>query len=145
MSGRYFLDTNVLVYSFDSSQPVKKERANELIMDALHSGLGVISTQVVQEFLNVATRKFAVPLKLEDSKLYLKMVLGPLCKVFADQDLYENSLELQYATGYSFYDALILAGALRAGCEILYSEDLQSGRQIGGVKIVNPFMDEGQR
>jgi predicted nucleic acid-binding protein len=139
MSAKYFLDTNIIVYSFDTSQPVKRERALALVEGALQSGLGVISTQVIQEFLNVATRKFAIPLKTEDCKVYLKRVLGPLCKVYPDQALYEASLDLQQETNYSFYDALILASALRVGCEILYSEDFQSGQQIYGVRIITPF------
>ncbi len=139
MSAKYFLDTNIIVYSFDASQPAKKERALALIEDALQSGLGVISTQVIHEFLNVATRKFTVPLKTEDCMTYLKRVLGPLCKVYPDQALYEASLELQQVTNYSFYDALILASILRGGCEILYSEDFQSGQQVSGVRIINPF------
>jgi len=139
MSAKYFLDTNIIVYSFDASQPGKKERALALIGGGLQSGLGVISTQVIQEFLNVATRKFSAPLNAEDCKAYLKKVLGPLCEVYPDQAMYEASLELQEETGYSFYDALILAGALRGGCEILYSEDLQAGQQIRGLRIVNPF------
>jgi predicted nucleic acid-binding protein len=62
MSAKYFLDTNVFVYSFDASQHSKQEVALALIGDALQSGLGIISTQVIQEFLNVATRKFDVSL-----------------------------------------------------------------------------------
>ena len=142
MSAKYFLDTNIIVYSFDASQPDKQSRAQELIGAGLQSGEGVISTQVVQEFLNVATRKFASPLKIEDCKAYLKMVLGPLCHVYPDQALYETSLDIQQETGYSFYDAIIVAGALRGGCEILYSEDLKSGQQVRGLKIVNPFGSE---
>ena len=144
MSAKYFLDTHMIVYSFDAGQPAKKERALALIGDALQSGRGVISTQVIQEFLAVATRKFTVPLKAEDAKAYLKMVLGPLCQVYPDQALYEACLELQQETGYSFYDALILAGALRAGCEVLYSEDFQAGQQIRQLRIVNPFKSEAQ-
>jgi len=144
MSTKYFLDTNIIVYSFDASQPVKKERALALIGGALQSGLGVISSQVIQEFLNVATHKFAAPLKAEDCKAYLKIVLGPLCEIYPDQALYEASLELQQTTGYSFYDALILASALRGGCEILYSEDLQAGQQIRSLRIVNPFQSEAR-
>lgn len=139
MSAKYFLDTNIIVYSFDASQSEKKERALVLIGDALQSGLGVISTQVIQEFLNVASRKFITPLKEEDGKAYLKLVLWPLCKVYPDLALYEVSLELQRETSYSFYDALILASALCGRCEILYSEDFQSGQQIRGLRIVNPF------
>ena len=138
MSAKYFLDTNILVYSFDADQPAKKERALALIEDALQNGLGIISAQVIQEFLNVATRKFASTLKAEDCKAYLKTVLAPLCEIYPDQALYEASLEFQ-GTGYSFYDALILASALRGGCEILYSEDFQAGQQIRSLRIVNPF------
>ena len=139
MSAKYFLDTNIFVYSFDARQPGKKERALELIGAALQSGQGMISTQVIQEFLNVATRKFDPPIRSEDCKTYLRMVLGPLCEVYPDPALYESSLEIQQETGYSFYDALILSSALRGGCEILYSEDLQAGRKLGDLSIVNPF------
>mgnify|MGYP000157626604 CR=1 FL=1 len=145
MSAKYFLNTNVIVYSFDDSQPEKKERALVLIGEALQNGLGIVSAQVIQEFLNVATRRFKVPLTTEDCQLYLRTVLGPLCQVYPDQALYEASLELQQETGYSFYDALILAGALRGGCEMLYSEDLQDGRQVRGLRIVNPFRAEEGR
>jgi predicted nucleic acid-binding protein len=139
MNDKYFLDTNLIVYSFDTNQPGKRERALALISDGLQSGQGVISTQVIQEFLNVATRKFATPLTAEDCKIYLKKVLGPLCKVYPNPSLYEICLDLQVETGYSFYDALILAGAFQGDCKILYSEDFQAGQWIRGLKIVNPF------
>jgi predicted nucleic acid-binding protein len=143
MSAKYFLDTNIFVYSFDEGQPGKKARALELIGAALINGQGIISTQVIQEFLNVATRKFAEPLQIEDSKVYLRKVLAPLCEVYPDPGLYEACLDIQRETGYSFYDSLILAGALRGGCEILYSEDFQSGQQLGNLRIVNPFTEPG--
>ena len=139
MSAKHFLDTNVFVYSFDQSQPGKRERALALIAEALQSGEGLISTQVIQEFLNVATRKFAAPMKTADSQAYLVKVLHPLCQIYPDLALYETSLDIQEETGYSFYDALILAGALRGGCELLYSEDLQARQQVRGIQIINPF------
>jgi predicted nucleic acid-binding protein len=139
MSAKYFLDTNIFVYSFDKSQPIKKERSLMLIAAALETGLGTISTQVIQEFLNVATQKFAVPLKNEDASAYLRLVLNPMCQVYPDLALYESCLELKAETQYSFYDALILAAALRSGCEALYSEDLQDGQEVRGVKIINPY------
>jgi predicted nucleic acid-binding protein len=104
--------------------------------------LGVISTQVIQEFLNVAIQKFAVPLKMEDSKTYLRLVMNPLCQVYPDLSLYETVLELRSETGYSFYDSLIVTAAIQGGCRILFSEDLQDGQQIRGVKIVNPYTQE---
>ncbi len=139
MSAKYFLDTNILVYSFDKTQPSKRERSLSLIQEALETGLGVISTQVVQEFLNVATQKFSVPLKIDDAREYLRQVLNPLCQVYPDLAFYESCLELKAETQYSFYDSLILAAALRGGCEVLYSEDLREGQEVRGVRIVNPY------
>jgi predicted nucleic acid-binding protein len=140
MSDKFFIDTNIFVYCFDDRQPDKKVRALSLIADALQTGNGMISWQVIQEFLNVSTRKFMIPLKPEDAKIYLHKVLHPLCHVFPDLDLYSWALDIFEKTGYSFYDSLIVAGALRGGCDILYSEDLPSGHQVDGVKVVNPFV-----
>ncbi len=100
MSAKFFIDTNVFVYSFDSRQPLKQERALALIQDALNKGLGIISTQVIQEFLNVATLKFATPMRIEDAKAYLRLVLNPLCQIYPDLALYESCLELQAETKY---------------------------------------------
>jgi predicted nucleic acid-binding protein len=140
MSNKYFLDTNIFVYCFDDRQPEKKLRSLALISDALKKGDGVISTQVMQEFLNVATRKFGVPLNPEDGKVYLQKVMYPLCHVFPDLDLYLTALNILRDTGYSFYDSLILSGAIQGGCTILYSEDFQASQQVDRVKIVNPFV-----
>jgi predicted nucleic acid-binding protein len=140
MSAKYFIDTNIFVYSFDDSQPVKKERALALIQVALESGAGIISTQVIQEFLNVAVQKFAVPMQIEDARQYLRLVMNPLCQVYPDLALYESCLELRAETRYSFYDSLIIAAAIRGGCDILYSEDLQDGQQVRGVKVINPYL-----
>jgi predicted nucleic acid-binding protein len=144
MSDKYFLDTNIFVYCFDDRQTEKKVRSLALIADALKTGDGIISTQVMQEFLNVATRKFSVPLKPEDAKVYLQKVMYPLCQVFPDLDYYQTALDIQRETGYSFYDALILSGALRGGCTILYSEDFRAGQQVDRVRIVNPFIGAPQ-
>jgi predicted nucleic acid-binding protein len=100
----------------------------------------VASTQVVQEFLNVATSKFSVPMKLSDAQQYLHDVLSPLCSVFPSIDLFRQALIIQQDTHYSFYDSLIIGGALQAGCETLYSEDLQHGQQVRDLRILNPFL-----
>ncbi len=139
MSAKYFIDSNIFVYSFDQGQPAKKQRSMELIQQALESGLGIISTQVIQEFLNVATQKFAVPMAIDDAQAYLNLVLNPLCQVYPDLMLYDSCLEIQAETKYSFYDSLIIAAAAQAGCELLYSEDLQDGHDVRGLKIVNPY------
>jgi len=139
MSAKYFIDTNIFVCSFDHDQPAKKARALALIQESLETGSGIISTQVIQEFLSVATQKFIVPMKIEDAKEYLRLVMNPLCQIYPDLALYESCLEIQSETKYSFYDSLILASALRGGCNVLYSEDLQEGQMVRELKIVNPY------
>ncbi len=127
MSARFFLDTNILVYSFDATDTRKRDRARELIASALEGG-GMISFQVVQEFLNVGLRKFARPMTIEQSRDYLDAVLVPLCRVQSDPDLYREALSAHLRWRFSFYDSLIVAAALRSGCDTLYSEDLQHGQ-----------------
>ena len=80
---------------------------------------------------------FKVPLKPEDSKLYLNKVMYPLCHVFPDLALYQNALDVMEQTHYSFNDSLILAGALQGGCGLLYSEDFAS-------RAANRFADHSE-
>jgi len=142
MKDKYFLDTNILVYSFDVAQPEKQKISRHLIKCGLEEGIGCISYQVIQEFLNVATRKFTVPIAYKDSRIYLSTVLEPICEVYASIDLYHRALELVERWKYAFYDALIVAAALQNNCTILYSEDLQDGQIIQELKIVNPYSSD---
>ncbi len=139
MPARYFLDTNVFVYCFDRRDRRKQARAESLVGQALDDHAGVISTQVVQEFLDVSTTKFARPMNRNESRVYLDAVLSPLCEVFPTIALYREALDLRANLGCSFYDALIIAAALEVGCSTLYSEDLQDGQIIRSLKVVNPF------
>lgn len=143
MAGRFFLDTNIFVYTFDASSPAKRAVAQELVEQALTTRQGLISYQVVQEFLNVSGTKFAEPLKLESRRTYLDRVLAPLCEVFAGPSLWHRAMDLQDRYGYGFYDSLILAGALEAGCTVLYTEDFQAGQRIESLEIVDPFVPAG--
>ena len=138
---RFFLDTNILVYTFEHEPTVERARARELVEMALTTRLGVISHQVVQEFLNVATRRFAVSLTPADCQEYLAQVLTPLWHVHPGPELYRTALHIQDDSGYGFYDSLIVAGALAGGCRTLYSQDLQHGRAFGALVIVDPFRD----
>jgi predicted nucleic acid-binding protein len=139
MNGKFFIDTNVFVYSFDPRSPEKLEKSRVIIQDALTSGNGVVSFQVVQEFLNVATRKFANPLRPADAREYLDAVLLPLCDVFPNHQFYRGTLEIQERTGYSLYYSMILQAALDARCRVLYSEDMQDGFKLYDVTVTNPF------
>jgi predicted nucleic acid-binding protein len=139
MNGKFFLDTNILVYCFDSSAPAKKRVADQFIAEALRHQNGVISYQVIQEFLNVATRKFATPMNMTDATRYLNDVLVPLCEVYSSQKLYDHALRIQFRFKLSFYDSLVVAAAHQAECEVLYSEDLHPGLQVEHVVVKNPF------
>lgn len=139
MNVKYFLDTNILVYTFDDSSPEKRDRAREIVRDALGGGTGAISSQVVQEFINVATRKFTVPMTASEAALYLERVLLPLCQVWTDERGYRDALKIMETTGYAWFDSLILGAAIQAGAKELLSEDLRHGQVVEGVRIRNPF------
>ncbi len=141
-SGLFFLDTNILIYAVDSSEREKSAQADSLVELALLSGRGLISTQVVQEFLNVMQRKFVRPMTVPDSRDYLQRVLLPLCQHFPTVSFYDHALSVQQQTGYSFYDSLIVTAALNLGCHYLYTEDMQHGRIVDDLTIINPFIDE---
>jgi predicted nucleic acid-binding protein len=140
MNGRFFIDTNVFIYSFFDNDPPKREISRGLIADALENSTGVISYQVVQEFLGAATRKFIKPLTFKDSQRYLTIVLEPLCDVYSSPELFHRALEIMDRWRYSFYDSLIIASAVQAGCAILYSEDMQHGQEIMNLIIKNPYL-----
>jgi predicted nucleic acid-binding protein len=140
MSGKYFIDTNLFVYSFDEEHEEKRQIALDLISDALNHSKGIISFQVIQEFINVAINKFKIPLSINDCRKYLTVVLEPLCEIFSGVELYHQALEITERWQYSFYDALIISSALKAECSILYTEDLQHGQTIRDLFIQNPFL-----
>jgi predicted nucleic acid-binding protein len=140
MSGRYFIDTNIFIYSFHENDPHKRDMSRHLIADALENSTGIISYQVVQEFLGAATRKFKKPLTFKDSQRYLAIVLEPLCEVHSSPELFHQALEIMDKWRYSFYDSLIIASAIQAGCSVLYSEDMQHGQEIMNLRIRNPFL-----
>lgn len=140
MSDKYFIDTNIFVYCFEHQKPEKRERALGIIADALQTGNGMISWQVIQEFLYVSTYKFIMPLALDDAKVYLTKVLYPLCQIYPTLELYSRALDIAKDTKYRFYDSLIIAASIQGGCQVLYSEDLQNRQLVDGVQIVNPFL-----
>ena len=138
MKDKFFLDTNIIVYSFDELSSAKRRISEKLIKEAL-SGKGSISFQVIQEFLNTATKKFESPMNSDEAEKYLSKVLFPFCSVFPSEELYIHSLDIKERWHYSFYDSLIIASALEADCTVLYSEDLQHNQKIYGLTVLNPF------
>jgi len=140
MNDRYFLGTNIIIYSFDSGEKQKQKIAQKLISNGLKHNHTSISYQVVQEFINVATRKFIQPLSHNDCKLYIDNVLSLLWEVYPNQNLFHEALGIAEKWKYSFYDSLIIASALEASCNILYSDDLQHKQKIYSLQIINPFI-----
>ena len=140
MSDRFFLDTNIFVYSFDQSAAVKARKAAQLIREALTTQKGIISYQVVQEFFNVALRRFSQPMQAADAEQYLSTVFRPLLGVHSSQALYVEALHLHAQSGLSWYDALIVSAAIQARCDLLFTEDLQHGQRFGSLQVRNPFL-----
>lgn len=140
MSDKFFLDTNIVVYSFNKNEPDKQAKAIELMDEALKENTGCISFQVIQEFLNVALKKFTTPLNYKDCQEYLHTALEPLCEVQSSTQLYFQALDIADRWRYSFYDSLIISSAIQADCKILYTEDLQHDQYIKELRIVNPFL-----
>jgi predicted nucleic acid-binding protein len=139
MSGRFFLDTNIFVYSFDEAAPAKAERAAELIRDGIETRAGIVSYQVVQEFFSVAFKRFVRPMSPFAAEEFLGTVFRPLLAVHSSPALFVSALQLHHEHRLSWYDSLIVAAAQEAGCELLYSEDMQDGRLLQNLRIENPF------
>jgi predicted nucleic acid-binding protein len=137
MNDRAFVDTNVLVYCFDSGESAKRTRALELLEggeDEL-----VISTQVLQEFYVTVVRKLARPLSEADAEKALHE-LSALPTVTVDTALVLSAVALARSQKLSLWDALIVEAARAAGCVRLLTEDLQHGLQVGDLVVVNPFL-----
>ena len=136
MSGREFIDTNVLVYADDVRDPRKRDRARELIRALMQNRRGVLSLQVLQEFFAAATRKLGM--SSQDAKrrvvLYSRfdtVTLGPM-------DLFA-AIDLHRLHRISIWDSLIVRAALNGNCTTLHTEDLSSGQVIESLAISNPF------
>lgn len=139
MNVESFIDTNLFIYQLEAQDERKSETAERIIRQGIATGDACISFQVVQECLNAILRKAEIPLDSRGARDYLETVLAPLFKVPASVALYQRCLDIQARYRYGFYDALIIAAALDAGCTRLYSEDLQHGQRIEGLTIENPF------
>lgn len=134
-----FLDSNVFVYLFDTKDERKRDIAQRIVEAALGDDSACISHQVVQETLNVLTRKLAKPLAPEAAQRFMQHSLVPLWRVMPSAALYAKALAVRARWQLAFYDALIVAAALEAGCKRLLSEDMQHGHRIEGLRIENPF------
>jgi predicted nucleic acid-binding protein len=140
MTGRFFLDTNVFVYTFDSRVPAKRTKAAQLIRRAMDTGQGVVSYQVVGEFFNVARRRFSPAMTSAEAEQYLVTVFRPILAVESSPAIFLEALRIASKHKLAWYDSVIVAAAIASRCDVVYSEDLQDGRKIENLRIENPFL-----
>lgn len=137
MTARSFFDTNVIVYADDSRHPAKRDRAIELIAEHRREQTGVLSPQVLQEYLVTVTRKLGVEAVVARRKIELLAEFDVVATGVADV---LGAIDLHRLYGFSFWDALVVRSAKQAGCTVLFSEDMQHDSSVEGLRIVNPFV-----
>lgn len=136
-NSKVFFDSNILIYVVDDRDLTKQNKAIEIITKSIDSENGIISTQSLQEFYNATTRKLlCTP---EKAKEYAKNFASSFDVQQISPDMIYNAIDISIANKISFWDSLIVSAAQDSGCVIIYSEDLNDGQIINGVKILNPF------
>ena len=136
MSYRAFFDTNILAYEFEQKDLAKRKTAKELLRKWRRSENMVISLQVLQELYVVLTRKMGVA--EEDAEKVIRSY-AKLPVIVADAELVLHGIEISRRYRISFWDALIVAAAVRGNCRVVFSEDMSHGMKIEGVEIINPL------
>lgn len=134
---RCFFDTNILVYMQDSSDLNKQNTARKLFTECVKNQTAVISTQVLQEFYNIAANKLHQDKNA--TKAIVRNFANNLDLVTVTFEIIENAVDLNIANQFSIWDAIIISAAQSGNCDILYSEDLNDGQRIGNLVIKNPF------
>lgn len=133
---RIFVDTNLLVYAVDQSPDDRGDRARQLVTRAMSDGTGVVSTQVLQEFYAVATRKLGIEPAIARRQVEL---ISTMSVVQVTVPLILEAIDLHRLRAISFWDALIVRAALAGGCAELWSEDLQTGSRFEGLVVRDPL------
>ena len=138
MNNRVFFDTNVLVYAFDHNEAEKGTIAKQQIHKHGTQGQLILSTQVLQEFYVTVTRKGKQFLsKAAAREIVNDFAEFPLVKI--DKKIIARAMQRHESNAFSFWDSLIVEAALSANCTQLFSEDMQDGLVIGGLRLCNPF------
>jgi predicted nucleic acid-binding protein len=136
-----FIDTNVLVYAHDADAGSRHAAAKALLAKLWDSRDGTLSTQVLQEFYAVVTRKFKPPMPRAKARAIVA-AYGEWCDVAMEPQLIVAASRLEEEHTLSFWDSLIIQAAIHAGAGRLVSEDLQDGRRFGTLTVENPFLTE---
>lgn len=136
MSDKAFIDTNVLLYAIDRSAGAKQRKARALLKELARQGHGIISTQIIEEAYNGATRKLGVA--APKARRWVEH-LENFEVVILTVTLIKQAIDCSILNQLSFWDGLIIVAAEAANCQVIYTEDLNTGQVIRGVKVVNPF------
>ncbi len=134
-----FIDTNIILYANDAADELKQSQAIDVVTGHLRDGLGVISTQVMQEYAVNAVGKLSQAIPVVMHQLHF---LEALQTVIINPALVRRALEIHGVYGISYWDALIIAAAEQAGCTRILSEDLNAGQFYCGIECINPFARE---
>ena len=137
MSGKTFVDSNILIYAYDADAGIKHRKAGDILESLWELRLGVLSLQVLQEFYVNTTRKIRSPLSRPTARTIVRN-FAPWCIETTPTEL-DAAFRIEDDARLSFWDALIVASALKAGAERILSEDLNPGQTILGVRVENPF------
>jgi len=140
MSDRTFIDTNVILYSKDARDARKQSIADELVARGIREGTMVVSVQVLNEFYVNVTQKLDPGLSREDARTVCRSLSAVRCESITYETI-TAAWDVQDRFALSWWDSLIVASALLAGCSRLVTEDLQDGLQVDGLKLVNPFVE----
>jgi len=138
MPGKYFLDSNIIVYAHDIDKD-RRQIAEQDILNGIVSGNAVISTQVLSEFFVTVTQKIKEPLSLPAAEAEV-VLLSRLEVVPLDVLLVRTAIQLQRRHRLSYWDSMILASAMKGGCSEIHSEDFVHGRRYEGVIVKNIFL-----
>ena len=138
MTGPLFVDTNVLVYRYDTGEPAKQSRADDWFRFVWRSRSGRLSFQVLQELYSTLTRKLKPAMSVPDAQQVVRS-LASWQPVAIDLAILERAWLLQEHHFVSWWDALIVAAAQTCECRVLLTEDLQHGHEFGTVRVLNPF------
>lgn len=138
---KVFLDTNIIVYAYDKSSGKKHEIARQVMINLWNSGLGILSTQVLQEFFVTVTRKIPKRLDINLAKEIVKDLLKWEV-VVNDGDGILEAIDIHVEHKYSFWDSMIIQAALSSSATLLLSEDLPDGVIINRLTIKNPFIEK---
>jgi predicted nucleic acid-binding protein len=138
MTGKMFVDTNLLVYMRDHSDPSKQNRAEALMRALWRDRKGVLSAQVLREYYHAVTRKARIGLDRDAARRDVRdLATWLLPETRVDQT--DDAFDLQDRFGFSFFDSLIVASALGAGARALLTEDMHDGLRVGDLVLINPF------